>query len=708
MENINNGDFEKFVRENLEGLDDSAQENLWANIAARQKRSNMWLKTRYYGKIVLPVLAIAAASVWGITRLLPQHSELAKSLTPMSPLQSEQTSLFTEVLPSDSTAAALAPVPGGEMPVVVQAPGTVKVNHFPKWYRQNDVPVANTRFDASTGILFQNPESGNAVTIPANSLVYANGQPVTGAVDLFFREYRDIPDMLSADIPMHFTDERGTFFFNTGGMFDVRVSQNGQELFMAPGQAYTVNFTATDNLSNASLFYLNEKKNDWEYVSNQPFATNVSNIQFDMRNPEMLGGQPPVSTETTVIRENTDGNAEKCLPQSPDFANVETGIEWVKEAIATGIDLTTGKRKLPVWYLKNPTAVDQYFTYSFDRSDLKLVYANDEGTRFFPQDLHGVFTELNAFKDCYFIRTGDSLATYTPQSVNAIFSRTNAWKSCTVRQEGPDPASCLMTLGTEKEGFIQLNARLVRINESGINAALDANKVFRRYEEMREERLNGLLKELNMLRRFTETSKMFREEAEFCLEEKEWLRYFEKNLPAMRARYLKLEQNGMTSNNPAIRDAILAWSNNARTLRLERADQIAASLSVGKQLGAVLSLTGFGAFNCDQIYQFIRQPMFSAVKFTSETGKAVKATQLRMLDKATKMFLTMKSADQLMRLPGRKMELVVTDDEGRLYHLSGADYDRIVSKEYNLYKISLKDVTDSVQSPSGWADLLGI
>jgi hypothetical protein len=538
--------------------------------------------------------------------------------------------------------------------------------------------------------------------------VYANGQPVTGAVDLFFREYRDIPDMLSADIPMHFTDERGTFFFNTGGMFDVRVSQNGQELFMAPGQAYTVNFTATDNLSNASLFYLNEKENNWDYVSNQPFATNVSNVQFDMRNPEMLGGQPPVSTETTVIRENTDGNTEKCLPQSPNFTNVETGIEWVKEAIATGIDLTTGKRKLPVWYLKNPTAVDQYYTFSFDRSDLKLVYANDEGTRFFPQDLHGVFTELNAFKDCYFIRTGDSLITYSPQSVNAIFSRTNSWKSCTVRQEGPDPANCLMTLGTEKDGFIQLNARLVRINESGINAALDANKVFRHYEELREERLNGLLKELNVLRRFTETSKMFREDAEFCLDEKEWLRFFEKNLPAMRARYLKLEQNGMTSNNPAIRDAILAWSNNARTLRLERADQIASSLSLGKQLGAVLSLTGFGAFNCDQIYQFIRQPMYSAVTFTSETGKAVKATQLRMLDKATKMFLTMKSADQLVLLPGRKMELVVTDNEGRLYHLAGAEYDRIVSKESDLYKIRLKEVTDSVQSPSGWADLLGI
>jgi hypothetical protein len=654
MENNNNGDFEKFVRENLEDLDDSAQENVWANIAARQKRPNIWLKTRYYGKLALPVLAIAAASIWVVTRLLPQHSELANSPAPMPPLQSEQTSLFAEVSPSDSTPVALVPVSGGKMPVVVQAPGTVKVNRFPKWYRQNDVPVANTRFDASTGILFQNPESGNAVTIPANSLVYANGQPVTGAVDLFFREYRDIPDMLAADIPMHFTDERGTFFFNTGGMFDVRVSQNGEELFMAPGQAYTVNFTATDNLSNASLFYLNEKKNDWEYVSNQPFATNVSNVQFDMRNPEMLGGQPPVSTETTVIRENTDGDAGKCLPESPNFANVETGIEWVKEAIATGIDLTTGKRKLPVWYLKNPTAVDQYFTYSFDRSDLKLVYANDEGTRFFPEDMHGVFTELNAFKDCYFVRTGDSLATYTPQSVNAIFSRTNFWKSCTVQQQGPDPASCLITLGTEKEGFIQLNARLVRINESGINTALNAHKVFRLYEEMREERLNGLLKELNVLRRFTETSKMFREEAEFCLVEKEWLRYFEKNLPAMRARYLKLEQAGMTSNNPAIRDAILAWSNKARTLRLERADQVAANLSTGKQLGAVLALTGFGAFNCDQIYKLLQQPMYTAVKFTSETGKALKVTQLRMLDKATKMFLTMKSAEELVLLPGRK------------------------------------------------------
>ena len=120
--------------------------------------------------------------------------------------------------------------------------------------RLNTVPAASVRFQAETGVRYQSPVSGTSVYIPANSLIDANGQPVSGEVELLFREYRSIPDFLALGIPMHYGDERGAFFFNSGGMFEVRVHQYGEDLRMAPGREYDLNFAPTAQLTDASLY----------------------------------------------------------------------------------------------------------------------------------------------------------------------------------------------------------------------------------------------------------------------------------------------------------------------------------------------------------------------------------------------------------------------------------------------------------------------
>ena len=715
MENNNFGEFEKFIQNELNGLDESAQEQTWAQIAARQKKPNLWLKTKYYGAFALPALTVLLVAALAVHQYGAQNGALTQGNNQgvSAPDLGVSTAQNMEHIAPNDAPILSSPVSHGQKPFVRIAPGNTKINKFPTWYKQNDVPVAAVRFEAEQGIAYQNPVSGNTVNINANSLVYANGQPVKGAVDLFFREYRDIPDMLSADIPMHYTDERGAFFFNTGGMFDVRVAQNGQELFMAPGQAYDVQFAATNNLSNASLFYLNEQTNNWAYISDQPFSAEIGGnavkvANFDVRNMPNNGAQPPLSTEATVARENTNSDEAKCLPESPNFFPEQDAVQWVKETVELGVALSTGKQSLPIWYKKNPTGNDDYFTFAFDRSEIKLIYANDQEMRFFPQDLNGMYKEFEAFKDCYFIRTSDSLSTVSsPNAVNAIFNNANSWRSFTVTPDG-NSANCMITLGTEREGFIRIHAQLVRTSESGTAAAFDATQVFAKYWQLREQRLNGLLGELRTLRRFTETSQMFQEEAEFCLTEKMWLQYFEKNLPLMRARYTKLQQDGMSSNDNMIRNAVNTWVTNVRALKMDLADKVAGGASVGKQLSTVLSLTGFGAYNCDQIFQMTKMPTYTYVNFKTTTGAKINASAIRILDKATKMFLSFPTADKIVNLPGRKLEVVVTDAQGRLYLMHGDDYSNAISKNAERYSLTVKDVTDTVQSPSGWADLLGI
>jgi hypothetical protein len=716
--------FEQFIKKNLENTENNAdQDALWDKIAEQQRGPNRWLKTKHFAKMAIPAIAIALVAVfaWG---KWPSDGNNDPTLTHKNDYATQplEVGIGQEKNTADEHAAlSLAPQntealeqllgKGQTLPVKKVRPTAPKVNQLPKWYPKNKVPLAALTFEAGAGIEYINPESGNRVRIPANALVYANGKPVQGAVDMYFREYRNIPDMLAADIPMHYGGEGDNFFFNTGGMFDVRVSQNGEELFMAPGKAYDVAFSATDNLSNASLFYLDDKRDTWDFVSSRAFANQGMNA-FDARTVSNRDAGPPISTEATVVQENTD--AEQCLPQLPNFplGDEKQAIEWVKEGVATGVKLTTGKQTLPIWFKKNPTGNDDYFVYSFDHSEIKLVFANDQQIRFFPEDKNGIYTELQAFKGSYFVRTGDSLPSVSEpgyHSVDKIFNNTKAWRSFTVRVDENNATACLITLGTEKEGFIRIRAQLMSAEGKNLTSEKDAAKIFKKYFELREKRMNGMLAELNALRHFVESAKMFHEvNEEYCTTEKQWLAYFEKNLPLMRTRYALLEKQGYSSKDHIVQAAISNWENSVRQARLAMADRVAGQMGAGQQLGATLTLMQFGTYNCDQIYQLAKMPLYSKVMFKSQAGKYIAASQLRLLEKGTKMFLSMNSPEKIVLLPGRQVEVIVTDQQGRLYHVNSNDYNKAIAREQGTYTLTAKDVTESVQSPSEWANLLGI
>lgn len=740
--NFNNSDFEKFINKELSALDENAQDNTWDMIAARQKNPNIWLKTRYYGTVAAPFIGIALVALFAMRQFSAssEHQHTAANANPNNP-NNALVIPTDSVLPEQMAPIGSVPSNTAERNKIEVAPGNTGINEYPKWYSKNKVPVAQIRFEADKGVEYRNPESGNVVTIGGNTLVYADGSPVKGMVDMYFREYRSIPDMLASDVPMHYNDDRGSFFFNSGGMFDVRVSQLGKELFMAPGEAYQVDFTAKDNLSKASLFYLDEKANNWDFVSEQPFMPDAPKSRlaalntFDARslngNPNV--NLPPISREEDVIRENTDHKkGETCLPYAPNFNTNQVekrswvdetispaapsfnapkdAVGWVKEAVNTGLDLAYGKRTLPRWYCKNPTGNDAYFTNSMDRSEIKLVFANDEEMRFFPQDINNTFTELNAFKDCYFIRSTDtlSLSASSLTKVDQIFNKTNIWRSFTILQDEVGKPGCTITLGTERDGFIRIHAKLVRSSEAGIMEAKDAQSIYSKYWDLREKRLNGMLAELQSLRRFTETSKMFYTEEERCYSEKEWLQYFEKNLPIMRARYTALAQKGMNSNDNLIKQEIESWATMVRDQKIAFADRVAAKMSSGQQLTAMLSLMSFGTYNCDQIYQLTKMPMYSAAKYISTTGQVIVARNLRLLEKNSRLFLSMKDPGKICILPGRALDVLLTDVMGRTFHMTSADYNKLIAKERGTYTLTMTDVTETMKSPSDWANLLGI
>lgn len=676
--------FEKYIQKELQKQQEMPDTGVWDHIASRQRPLNWGLKIRHYGVYALPVVAvmIAAAAWWGYAG--------GSADTPRA--------VATQTIPGSSPAAALirpdstATTPA--LPLKTAARRTIAdADDLPAFIPRNSVPLERARFDAGAGITYRSPESGNTVVIPGGVLVYADGSPVRGAVDLFFREYRSIPDFLAARIPMHYSDRRGEFFFNSGGMFDVRVSQHGEELFLAEGRTYDMLFTPTDELTDASIFHFNDDTGQWEYRI--PGQAGVPQGQL-----------PPVVSEETVARENTTAPGERCLPRLIRLPLEEDPALWVQDAIRTGRKLAAGEMQLPVWFTNNPDRGDAFFSDAFDRGDVRMVYEKDNDSRFFPQDFSGVFTELQAFKDCYFVRTGDSLE-HIVSAVEQLLRQKTVWTRVEIiPADGPN---CLVVLQDSGDG-VRLNAQVRRSQEANQRAAFDPQAVFADYRERRTKRLGDLSEQLGHLRHFVRMADMFKTEEEFCMTTNAWLHYFDQNHPAMLHRYDSLTRTSIALDEDAARTAYNGWR---RELRKQYMDRMARSMKTARgtlaALGAVLRLNDFGLTNYDQIFQLLYEPDYILAYWQTPEGKPIHPGALTLIDRSTNFYMTPAVPDRLTLMAGRPVDVVVNTAEGRTYLFPASQYSKLdADRNKKTLTLTVEDVTERVKTPHGWVEVLGI
>ena len=695
-------EFEKLLKRHLEQLESAPDDNTWAHIAAQQRPANRLLRVKYMTKIVLPIAAAGLLTLAGWWHL--QHRDEHGANPPAAP---------------EPKISPYQPGAAGNPPVAVSRPGTdpggsgqesgdlsseaggqhAQPSGKPYPGRQfgqrlNTVPAASLRFQAETGVRYQSPVSGTSVYIPANSLIDAHGQPVTGEVELLFREYRSIPDFLASGIPMHYGDERGAFFFNSGGMFEVRVHQYGEDLRMAPGREYDLNFAPTAQLTDARLYYYNESDRSWRYQPDAAFA-------------QMDGSLPPVVTEAEVVRNNRTGKANECLPDLPLLPTKADPAVWMKDAVLTGLRLAEGQLKVPVWFQRNSSLTKEQVLNGLERGLSRIVRHRDQMEFFFPEDVNNVFTELKAFKDCYFYRAADSLNNLTNsvviKSKNGFpFDPNEYWQRISIYEEA---GMCHFWLYGE-QGMSEFYAKL---SGSTGNKNFDAEKVLAEYQRLREERQKNFDDLVNSLQRFIQLAPAFQTPEEWCMTPESWLTYFEKNRPLMQKRYAALVKAGLSTDNSVALAAWNAWRNRLRDLHFDRYEQANTVKKSKNGLEFALKFTNFGLYNCDQIYRLgtDRAPDYIYSAYKTPDGRRVVPASVSIMERNSRMFFTLPSAESLPRLPGRSLDIVLTDAGGRCYHLPAADYARLdLTTNQRSNTFTVEDVTEKTRTPREWAELL--
>jgi len=705
MENKNtpNQELENLLRKGLEQVKQSPDAEVWGNIAARQHPKNFGLRIRHIAKLALPLAAVALLVLAGWWYFGPENQVESDALpTPAY----RQTHPAAGKAPAEPVAGVLPDAAGEQPEAGIPTATQSRPSTGPGL---NTVPAATVNFRAETGVQYQSPTTGTSVRIPANALVDASGRPVQGEVELTLREYRDIPDFLASGIPMHYADERGAFFFNSGGMFEVRVSQNGEPLNMAPGQAYDLTFAATNELTNANMFYLNDDTGEWEYLPDPAFGGNsklyvigVPGSRDDgerMFKPDAREATTPsqarIVTESQAVQNNRAN--QTCLPRIPEAPSSFDAAKWVKTGVKMGHELASGKTKLPTWFRKRPWIKLESLLNSVERGQIRIVRTRDVSELFFPEDVSGTFTELRAFKDCYFFRDDNQSEPDKKLRTDIHFDRVSV-----VQETGN---RCLISMYSDKHGLYQVYADLTA---SSSNKSFDAAAVMSEYQRLRTERLNNLETMLENLRMFLFVAPAFQSEDEWCMPYPEWLDHFDTNRATMAKRYAELVKKGLDTNDAL---AVATWNNwlaRVRGLHLEDNKRTASTDFGSKQsLQYALRLTNFGTYNCDQIFRLggeRRDPVYAS--YQTSDGKRVYASTVSVLERNTRLFFTLPEADKLLNLPGRGLDVVVTDRNGRQYHLPAEDYSRAQLDGRQVYTFTVKDVTDITRTPKDWAEYL--
>lgn len=678
-----NSDFENYLRKHLQQVDATPDDDLWAQIAAKQAQPNRWLNIRRYGLYFAGAVLFMAAVI-GLWRYQYGHApanNAAKTLEQQMPQPEGATMPMAggAEMPATNTPAAL------KVETVQQnSKRTAFVPNFSP--RVNAVPASTIRFNAASGLRYTSPATGTTVSIPANSLVDQNGQPVSGEADLFFREYRTIEEFLASGIPMHYSDGRGDYAFNSGGMFEVRVSQAGTALSMAPGKNYDVNFSATEELEDASLYYLDDQTGEWRFQPDAAFG------QANLK-------QPPVVTESTAMANNLSDKSSDCRPDPGIIAKEPEPEELVKLGVKTGFELATGKLVMPTWFRKNPYLTDDQLLFRLERGLVQIKKHRDQSQLFFPEDLNNFFTELSAFKDCYFAYNADLLS---GEKKAKGLTNGDYWQRIMVNQE--NGANCIITLFDGKEGQLQFHAVLTGSTE---NKNFDPEKVMREYDRLRLQRQQDFAEKNKALRFFLYAASAFKPKEEYCYSAFEWLEYFEKNHPMMARRYAALIKDGLTTNDALAKEAWSKWQKILRDFRFEQVESNKQVVQSKNNLQYALHLSNFGVYNCDQIFRLGGDgAQFVVAGYKTQDGKKIIPAFVSIMERSSRLFFTLPSAEKLLWNPTRKIDVVVTDKNGRQYHFSREKYAEHKFNKDGYNVLTLNDVTEQTQSPRAWADLL--
>ncbi len=136
--------------------------------------------------------------------------------------------------------------------------------------------------------------NGTIITYNAGALVKADGSPVSGNVDILYREFHDAVDIFLAGIPMDYNSMGEKRTMQTAGMFEIDAQQGTEKLRIADDKNIHVKLASKYKGEEYSFFNLNPENGNWDWVDLPSTEINVDKSiaqqALDAKKPSKLFG----------------------------------------------------------------------------------------------------------------------------------------------------------------------------------------------------------------------------------------------------------------------------------------------------------------------------------------------------------------------------------------------------------------------------------
>lgn len=109
-------------------------------------------------------------------------------------------------------------------------------------------------------------ETGSVIIIPENAFVDEKGKPVTGIVDLQYREFHDPADFFLSGIPMTYDSAGTEYHFESAGMLEILAFRNGAPVFINPDKKIVVEMASKQQEEKYNIYQFDSVAGNWKYI----------------------------------------------------------------------------------------------------------------------------------------------------------------------------------------------------------------------------------------------------------------------------------------------------------------------------------------------------------------------------------------------------------------------------------------------------------
>lgn len=190
------------------------------------------------------------------------------------------------------------------------------------------VPVQSYKINANKAQTIRTPK-GSVIDIPANIFRDIDGKPITGEIEIRFREFHTAAEILASGIPM--TNPETGDYMESAGMFEITGWQHGEEITIYSPRQTTINVKlASFNEGNKfDFFKLNPKDCRWAEIDGDGTIPAQKNKDKKIRLQEIekqLGKEPqkPISSKEC---KNFVFDLDINYSEFPEFKSFK-GVTW--------------------------------------------------------------------------------------------------------------------------------------------------------------------------------------------------------------------------------------------------------------------------------------------------------------------------------------------------------------------------------------------